>query len=854
MAESAGVISAEIQLDLKKLDAQIKQVSEKLKGMGGNMETQVSKPAQGIGGVFSKLKLGAVAAFAAIGAAVMKAAAFVKESLKVYQENHEAVTRLGIVLKSTGADAWTTKDQLEAFANEVQKSTGVSTKSINEMQTVLLKFGSVTGSVFNDASKAAIDMAAVMGGDAKSAANTLGRALQEPTKAIATLQRQGVSFTESQKQQIEQMEKAGNRQGAQRVILEQVEKAYGGAAKAAREANKEQVDYATAISNLQHSIGREAKELVAPVVGAFAKIIQGISGAIDKAYDFNEAMRRIKEQDYGKISNEIDAANVALLKAKDNVVILQNEFARAVEKAEQIKTEVRLEYVANESGEEYMARWNAAIKEAEKEAASLKMRLVEAQKAVVDAGKDQKDLQDAEAERLRNESRAEEERAKAAEESAKRMEAFQKMQSDYANQVATIQELERTGIIESAEATDKRAEALAAYVEKMTAMGVEVKSLDPKVFSVITQELDKQIPLLTEQQKLLQQQGANKELQDKIDAMNLSLRTVGLEGEKLRKVEREISLEALRMSDAYKNASDEMKTQIEEVHNKLEDARDAAANGGNPYAELQGQVEKYGNASIGIMGQVFDIMSSNIQKETQMRIAELDKQHAALTANLDKERQERLFAAGLIDADNAEQYAMDLERLKETGDEKLILEADRALQKQLIEEEFAEKQKALDAQMAQEKAELEYKAALAQWKMQVLQAIASTALAVTMAGMNMWPVPAIPMMATAATTGTIQLASLQSAKPVKTYSQGGIVPGNSYSGDKVLGRLNSGERVLTQQDQKTLSNFLDGNSGGGNSGQMIHITLPLDGRVLAETTVKLINNRVVILNERGIAR
>lgn len=49
------------------------------------------------------------------------------------------------------------------------------------------------------------------------------------------------------------------------------------------------------------------------------------------------------------------------------------------------------------------------------------------------------------------------------------------------------------------------------------------------------------------------------------------------------------------------------------------------------------------------------------------------------------------------------------------------------------------------------------------------------------------------------------------------FAEGGIIGGSSYSGDKVLGRFNSGERVLTKPDQAYLTKVLKGGATGGGS-------------------------------------
>ena len=70
----------------------------------------------------------------------------------------------------------------------------------------------------------------------------------------------------------------------------------------------------------------------------------------------------------------------------------------------------------------------------------------------------------------------------------------------------------------------------------------------------------------------------------------------------------------------------------------------------------------------------------------------------------------------------------------------------------------------------------------------------------------------------------IALASNQAAitemiaagKAMAAFAEGGIVGGNSYSGDKNLVRVNSGEMILSKHDQGTLFNAIkSGNLGGG---------------------------------------
>ena len=55
------------------------------------------------------------------------------------------------------------------------------------------------------------------------------------------------------------------------------------------------------------------------------------------------------------------------------------------------------------------------------------------------------------------------------------------------------------------------------------------------------------------------------------------------------------------------------------------------------------------------------------------------------------------------------------------------------------------------------------------------------------------------------------------------FANGGVVDGNSFFGDKVLARVNSGEMILNKSQQSNLFNLLDGGSsvkGGTMSGEV----------------------------------
>ena len=158
---------------------------------------------------------------------------FARKSAEAWRVQKEAVSVMNQVLKSTGAEAWTSSAELKEMAASLQQVTNYGDETIVSMQGVLLGFRNITGKNFEHASKAILDMATVMKMDLSSAAQVVGKALDDPINGLGSLSRQGFHFTEQQKQMLKAMVEAGDMMGAQKIILEELDGTYGGAAEAA---------------------------------------------------------------------------------------------------------------------------------------------------------------------------------------------------------------------------------------------------------------------------------------------------------------------------------------------------------------------------------------------------------------------------------------------------------------------------------------------------------------------------------------------------------------------------------------------------------------------------------------------
>ena len=261
-------------------DPAVSELRKLQSGLGG---TTAMSQSLGSSLVPVGLALGAVTL--AVGGAVAAASSLIS----AFSESETATVRLDAVLKATGNQMGVTTNELLGFSSELQAATGIADESISNVQTTLLTFKDVAPESFKRATEAALDMSAVFGGDAQSAALQLGKALNDPIAGVSALSRMGIQFTESQKATIKTMVDTNDVLGAQRIILKEVESQVGGTARAMGDtaAGKAQ-RFSMAIGELQEKLGEALVNGLAPLADKmleFAtdpKTIAGVENLAEK--------------------------------------------------------------------------------------------------------------------------------------------------------------------------------------------------------------------------------------------------------------------------------------------------------------------------------------------------------------------------------------------------------------------------------------------------------------------------------------------------------------------------------------------------------------------------------------------
>ncbi|GAA5446130.1 hypothetical protein Misp06_04339 [Microbulbifer sp. NBRC 101763] len=192
----------------------------------------IDGPLGGVAGRLSAvngLVTGGGLAWAGLGVAIAGATAVMYKSIRAAEEMERGQLKIEALLRATGNASGRTAQELDEQARSVARNTLASVSGMRDAQGVLLTFKSVQTDVFDQAIVLSQDLAAVMGGDAKSAALQLGKALEDPASGLTALKRSGVSFTETEKEQIRTMQESGQVAEAQRFILAKLAQQVGGA-------------------------------------------------------------------------------------------------------------------------------------------------------------------------------------------------------------------------------------------------------------------------------------------------------------------------------------------------------------------------------------------------------------------------------------------------------------------------------------------------------------------------------------------------------------------------------------------------------------------------------------------------
>jgi hypothetical protein len=278
---SKPTVTLEFAGDEKKLTRAMENVGKAGKDMeskvtraSSDMATQSKRATSSMSGAFKVAAGGMIASAATAGIGMVTnflggMAEEAREAEKVSRSTAQGI-------KTMGAESWTSADAIGDLSESISKKIGVDDELIQSSANLLLTFGNVknavgeNNNVFDRAVIASQDLAAKGFGDADSAAKMLGKALNDPIKGMTALGKAGVTFTQAQKDQIAGMVESGDLLGAQKVLLEEVERQVGGTAEATASAGDKM---AVTWGNFQEKLGTAILPVLDNLLGKLSAVI-----------------------------------------------------------------------------------------------------------------------------------------------------------------------------------------------------------------------------------------------------------------------------------------------------------------------------------------------------------------------------------------------------------------------------------------------------------------------------------------------------------------------------------------------------------------------------------------------------
>jgi hypothetical protein len=238
----------QFKTQMQKAQSSMKEYGKKMTSMGKTMSMSVTAPLAALGTL-----------------AVMN-----------FNKQAQAIAQVEQGLRSTGNQVGFTSQELQKMASDLQNNSLFGDEVILRDATAqLLTFTNIAGEQFSRTQLAAMDLATRLNGDLKSASIQLGKALNDPVANLSALSRSGIQFSAEQKTVINEMAKTNRLAEAQTLILDELERQYGGSAAAAAAVGTGGIkQLSNSFGDLLEEFGAIITEGIQPLIEFFKKLVQ----------------------------------------------------------------------------------------------------------------------------------------------------------------------------------------------------------------------------------------------------------------------------------------------------------------------------------------------------------------------------------------------------------------------------------------------------------------------------------------------------------------------------------------------------------------------------------------------------
>jgi hypothetical protein len=212
--------------------------------------------------------------FLLLGAALTGAAAIIATNVQSLARIETINAQTAQTITSMGNAANISAVEVEALAGRLESLTAVEAESIQEGANLLLTFGNIRdelgegNDIFTQTTEIMVDMGVALKKGPVATATMLGKALNDPIQGLTALRKVGVSFTEQQIAQVKALQDTGDLMGAQKLILDELQKQYGGSGAAYAKTFTGQLEL------MGHELGTIGEEATMAVMPALQMMVE----------------------------------------------------------------------------------------------------------------------------------------------------------------------------------------------------------------------------------------------------------------------------------------------------------------------------------------------------------------------------------------------------------------------------------------------------------------------------------------------------------------------------------------------------------------------------------------------------
>lgn len=672
--------------------------------------------------------------------------------------------------------------QLKEFAGQLQKVGTIGDEELLPMMSRLAAAGR-TQTEIQDIMSAALDLSASGAMDMNSAVNALNSTLNGTT---GTLGRQVSGIKDLTQEEL----KSGK-------AIELVAKQYKGMAAESAKAVGAGQQFKNAWGDLKEQLGMGFAKVSVPVLRFFTSIVEKVTdftGGVNKLMGIENKTSDIKPSDSIKnqleeikkessaLEEKIKALESAGGKTTEQIVSLADEEKRLIEVTERYnelkeKGKERTEEETNEYKKLRKEKNNLTL--AIEEEKSLQGDLAVISSESIDGKKELIELEKKHSDLLGKKENLEKrltEALKEEQEIAKANSAEQKyIDENYKAREAEIAQIRRSCEAkrqagEEVSALEEQQQIYNAYLQSYIKLVTDANGLDIESAGIIQKRL---VALKKESDKLseITAQSANDEHFKKL-VEQFSVKEVKDQMTELK--DSLVELQDLQKNTDLVQSLGLDPAKVSEAINQCQESIDSL-----DFQKTLESAQNVGNVIVNALSVVNSAVTSIAERELESIKSEAEEKQDIL---------EKLYESG---ACSYEEYV---------------------LKKQELDRETAQK---------------EYEMNLAKWTMELAMGQAQAAMAVITALASAPPPLNFINAGIAGAAATVQLATMLANRPQRpSFETGGIVPGTSYTGDRVQANVNSGEMILTQKQQKALWNMANSSNtqSGGNLNIPINIT------------------------------